>query len=78
MKQPHVIHCSNGEYLCCLSRCRFLRAGRKDREDFFSFYKEDFNFQSEVIPLPDTIKSNIEEEESNDYPNVSMGGGSGG
>ena len=68
----------NTVYVCCLSRCRFLRAGRKDREEFFRFYKEDFNFQSEVIPLPDTIKSNIEEEESNDYPNVSTGDGSGG
>ena len=68
----------NTVHISCLSRCRFLRAGRKDREEFFKFYKEDFNFQREVIPLPDTIEDNIEEEESNDYPNVSMGGGSGG
>ena len=68
----------NTVHISCLSRCRFLRAGRKDREEFFTFYKEDFNFQHEVIPLPDTIKSNIKEEEETEYPNVSMGGGSGG
>jgi len=31
-----------------------------------------------VIPLPEAIEDNIEEEKTKDYPKVSTGGGSGG
>ena len=75
-----VVHCSKSEYMFVVdhSRCRFLKAVRKDHEEFFSVYKEDFNFQHEFIPLPETIEKNIEEEEAKDYPKVSTGDGSGG
>ena len=55
---------------CGYSRCRFLTAWNEDRDAFFLYYKDDFNFEQEVVSLPDVIETQISEEENKDYPNV--------
>ena len=36
-----------------LLRYRYLTANKRDKEEFFLYYKDDFNMESVGIPLPD-------------------------
>lgn len=36
-----------------LLRYRYLSSNKQDKDDFFHYYKDDFNMESIRIPLPD-------------------------
>ena len=57
-------------YTCGYSRCRFLTVLKEDRDAFFLYYKDDFNFEHEVVSLPKVIKDQIAEEKKKEYPDV--------
>ena len=52
---------------CGYSRCRFLTAWNEDRDAFFLYYKDDFNFEQEVVSLWEVSKKQIAEEEKKEY-----------
>ena len=61
---------AGGMSTCDHCRFRYLTALRDDWDAFFLYYKDDFNFEHELVSSPDVIEKQIEEEEENDYPNV--------
>ena len=56
--------------ICGHSRCRYLTYQKEDRDAFFLYYKDDFNFEHEVVSLPEVIEDQIAKEQEKEYPNV--------